>query len=285
VPAPHLQHVLWLGGMSGVGKTTAARAIAREYDVALYSLDAHAYDHAARADSDRHPALMSFSTLSPDELWVTPSPEAIAERFWQASREQFELVVEDLLALPADAPIIADGPQLVPEVVAPVLRSREHALFVVADASLQRELVTNRGSLTYAATADADRARENRLERDRILAERVRADAAAHRLAVAAVAHLADTRQRIEQHFGEPLRQWLARGDRGDVAARRRRENDARVRQWRLHAEHFPAAADVEAEFACECGAYGCTVIVTRTLGEAESERANGRPLVAHATS
>jgi len=31
--------------MSGVGKTTAARALARKHDLRLYSLDARTYEH------------------------------------------------------------------------------------------------------------------------------------------------------------------------------------------------------------------------------------------------
>jgi len=38
--------VLWVGGMSGVGKTTAARRVARRLDLWLYSIDARTYAHA-----------------------------------------------------------------------------------------------------------------------------------------------------------------------------------------------------------------------------------------------
>jgi shikimate kinase len=43
-----LARVFWLGGMSGVGKTTAARALARRHDLRLYSFDAHQYEHTSR---------------------------------------------------------------------------------------------------------------------------------------------------------------------------------------------------------------------------------------------
>src|SRR5439155_12238382 len=52
--------LLWLGGMSGVGKTTAARAVARRYDLWLYSLDARTYAHAERLPAD---------VRSPESLW------------------------------------------------------------------------------------------------------------------------------------------------------------------------------------------------------------------------
>src|SRR5690349_6940994 len=112
--ASRLEHVIWLGGMSAVGKTTGARTVARHYDLRLYSIDSYTYVHTRRTDPARHPALASYSILSPDQLWVEPEPEAIVERFVAASHERLELVIEDLLALPADAPILVEGPHLLP---------------------------------------------------------------------------------------------------------------------------------------------------------------------------
>ena len=49
-----LDDVLWIGGGSGAGKTSLARAISRRYDVELYAADARGYAHLARtAGSDR----------------------------------------------------------------------------------------------------------------------------------------------------------------------------------------------------------------------------------------
>lgn len=38
--------VLWLGGMCGVGKTTAATRVARRHDLWLYPMDARMLAHA-----------------------------------------------------------------------------------------------------------------------------------------------------------------------------------------------------------------------------------------------
>lgn len=267
-----LDHVLWLGGMPGVGKTTAARAIARRLDIRLYSVDARTYDHAAQLPQD-------VRTL--DEIWVGSTADALAEWFEEVSRLRFPLVVRDLLALPDDAPVIADGPQLLPDLVASVIRSPAQALFVVALPDLQRRLVMQRGSLTYAETRDPDRAQENRLRRDAILSTRVQNSADAHNLRVAEVADVTETEGIVTRHFAPSLQRWAAREDRGDVAARRREENDARLRQWRAYANDVPEAANREVPFACECARYGCAETITLNLGEAESRRATAMPLLA----
>jgi hypothetical protein len=269
-----LSHVFWLGGMSGVGKTTAARRIARRYDLRLYSLDSYTYAHDEYLPSEQ---------LTLDERWVDPSPEELADRFEAYARTRFPLVLADLEALPADAPLLAEGPHLLPELVASVLADPGRAMFVTADPALQRELVTGRGSLTYAKTRDPERALANRLGRDAILAARVTASAAAAGLTHLEVAAVTATEAEIERHFRPLLEDWLTSGDRGDVAARRRDENDARLRQWRAYANDVPAAAAGRIGLACECESPGCGELVEVDLAEAEAARTGGEPLLAHA--
>jgi len=258
--------------VSGIGKTTAARQIVRAYDLRLYSLDSQTYAHEAQLPPD---------TRTLDERWVESSPEALADWFEEDARRRFKLVVNDLLGLPDDAPVIADGPQLLPELVAPLLAESDRAIFVVADSALQRELVTARGSLTYAQTRDPERALANRLARDTILAERLVRAAAASDLSVVEVQAVEETRVSIQRQFKPFLTAWVAVGDRGDVGARRRDENDARLRQWRAHAERVPEAATRRLALACECGQPGCTALVTVGLSEADAARADARPLLA----
>ncbi len=52
--------------MGGVGKTTAARSIARRYDLRLYSVDSFTYAHAERLPKDAR---------SLDEIWVNSTPK------------------------------------------------------------------------------------------------------------------------------------------------------------------------------------------------------------------
>jgi hypothetical protein len=274
--ADDLAHVLWLGGMSGVGKTTAARALARHYDLRLYSLDSHTYEHAAKLPPEAH-------TL--DELWVDTTPTALANWFENHSRERFALVLDDLHSLPRDAPVIADGPQLLPELIAPHVTSRARALFVVAQPELQRRLITTRGSGLYERTRDPKSALENRLGRDDVLSSRTQAAALEHGFTVVEVGDVTETSPAVEQHLRPLLQAWIARDDRGDVAGRRRDENDARFRQWRANVNATGASPAGEIDAACECERPGCAEILTIGLREAEAARTESRPLVANSHS
>lgn len=203
--------------MSGVGKTTAARAFAREHELWLYSLDARTYDHAAKMPGD---------SLTLDDRWVGSTPEELADWFEDHARARFALVVADLGAIPSDdAPILVEGPQLLPDLVSGT------TLFVVARPELQRELVIARGSDLYARTRDPERALANRLARDEILAARLRAHAA-----VVEVARVDETRHAVDMRFLPAIADWLARDDHGDGEARRRYDEEARDRQRKAHA-------------------------------------------------
>lgn len=276
--------VLWLGGMSGVGKTTNGRSVGRKYDLRFYSLDSYTYEHHRnRVKADEHPALTAFDTLSVEELWVQTTGRAIADRFEAACRERFAFVLDDLLSLPRDAPILVEGPQLLPDLVAPLLPQPDQALYLVADTELQRRLVAARGGASYERSSDPLRASENRTERDRILSKRLSAAAEEHGLAIEEVRDPANSSALIEAHFSRVLDHWDLRGERGDVAQRRRDENDARLHQWRLHADETGQSSDVEVPLACECDNRGCDLTVPTTLRDAESARARSVLLLAPA--
>jgi len=203
--------------MSGVGKTTAARAFTSEHDLWLYSFDARSYEHAAK---------MAPEELTLDERWVDTTPEELANWFEEYSRLRFPLMLADLADIPDDgAPVLVEGPQLLPELV------EGAALFVVASPELQRELVIGRGSDLYARTRDPERALANRLGRDEILAARLRASP--H---VVEISRVEETREALNGRFLSAIADWLEVEDHGPSAARQRYDQEARDRQRDAHA-------------------------------------------------
>jgi len=246
--------------MPGVGKSTAARRVARRVDLWFHAIDARTYAHAEAMDV---PALR----MTPDELWLDRTPEQMADDFEAEARDRFRLIVAEVEALPDDgAPVLVEGPQVLPELAG------EPALFLAAAPELQNELLRARGSFTYSATSDPDRAFANRLARDELLAERLRS-----RADVVEVTRVVQTEALVEKFVRRHAPVWLAQEDRGDVAGRRRDENDRHIDQWRRYAAVEPRARDGAMELACECGTSGCPEVVTVTLSETAA-----RPLLAH---
>jgi cytidylate kinase len=259
--------------MSGIGKTTAALTLAHRYDLRLYTVDARTYEHAAK---------MPAETRTLDEIWVETTPEILADWFESGSRERFRLILEDLERIEDDAPVLVEGPQVLPDLVAPLLSSPDRASYVVARPELQRQLVQARGPGVASRTSDPARALANRLGRDEVLTQRLRAGATEHGLTLVEVDRVEDTLPAVESRLLPRLEDWLAQ-PHGDVSARRREENDIRLRQWRSHVDAAGIENPGEAELACECDQPGCDSPVLIGLRGAEASRRSAEPLLSSA--
>src|SRR5437879_896507 len=129
-----LAHVLWVAGAPNAGKTTLTLLLAGKYDLKIYNADwHHVREHRGRPGG----VVKGWDELTMDERWIRPSPRELYEREsanWTAS---FPLVVEDLLALPDDRTIVAEGPALFPWCIAPLLLSATPAIFLLPTAELR----------------------------------------------------------------------------------------------------------------------------------------------------
>lgn len=174
-----LGNVCWIGGGSGAGKSTVARRAAARYGLRLYVTDDVMSDHAARGEPDDSPFLSEFTAMDMDERWVNRSPETMLETFHWFRGEGFGEVIEDLLDLPAEPRVIAEGFRLLPRLVKPLLDSPDHALWLLPTPGFRRAAFSGRGSSWEIAgkTSDPARALDNLLERDRMFTERLRGEA------------------------------------------------------------------------------------------------------------
>src|SRR5207302_10125555 len=156
------------------GKTTLTRLLAGKYDLKIYNADwHHVREHRGRPGG----VVKGWDELTMDERWIRPSPRELYEREsanWTAS---FPLVVEDLLALPDDRTIVAEGPALFPWCIAPLLLSATQAIFLLPTAEVRERVLARRNRDGPASsdrfTTDPERARRNIAARDALLRERI----------------------------------------------------------------------------------------------------------------
>lgn len=181
-----LRHVRWIGGGSGAGKSTIARTLANEHGLRLYSSDDTIADHARRSSPSVHPLLHEFLAMDMDERWVNRPPSVMLETFHGFQGEAFEFIIEDLLALPDDPPILAEGWRLLPRLVAPLLSRPEQAVWLIPTPELRRAAFDARGSTWEIPqkTIDPERALANLLERDQLFTGLVAREASALQLAM-----------------------------------------------------------------------------------------------------
>lgn len=178
-----LQHVRWIGGGSGAGKSTVARQRAADHGLRLYHTEPFS-KFVARADPGATPLLHGFMAMDMDERWVNRPPEVMLQTFHGFQGEGFDLVLDDLRALPPDPPVLAEGFSLLPRLVAPLLSRPRQAVWLLPTPEFRRAAFDSRGSTWTIPnkTSDPQRALANLLVRDRLFTEELRAQARASQL-------------------------------------------------------------------------------------------------------
>jgi hypothetical protein len=138
-------------------------------------------DHVRRSNGSDHPLLHAFLGMSMDQRWLNRPPAEMLATFHSFRGEAFELIVEDLLKLPGDAPILVEGFRLLPQLVAPLLEDVRQAVWMLPTPQFRHAALTSRGSLSAIAgrTSDPERALSNLLERDRLFTDELAQEATA----------------------------------------------------------------------------------------------------------
>jgi len=181
-----LRHVRWIGGGSGAGKTTVARQLAADYGLRLYHCDATIGAHVSRMAPADAPLLQAFLSMDMDERWVNHPPDVMFKTFPWFAGEGFDLILDDLLALPQEPPILVEGFRLLPRLVASLLSLPHQAVWLVPSPAFRRIAFDRRG-FTWEIpnrTSQPERALSNLLLRDQIFTDAVIAEAIALRLRV-----------------------------------------------------------------------------------------------------
>jgi 2-phosphoglycerate kinase len=177
--ARRLEHVLWIGGGSGAGKSTVAQRLAAEYGLQVYATDDVMSRHAAALTTEQAPHLARFRAMTMDERWLDRPPELMLGSFHWFHGEGFNLIVEDLLRLPAAPSVVAEGFRLLPHLVAPLLTDVRKAVWLLPTPAFRRAAIESRGTTWDIAsrTSDPARALDNLLARDQLFTERLGVEA------------------------------------------------------------------------------------------------------------
>lgn len=175
-----LQHVYWIGGGSGAGKSTIAHRIATQHGLRVYPTDDVMTDHAGRTLREDCPLLHQFMTMTMDERWVNRSAKTMFETFHWFRGEGFDLIIEDVLRLPRE-PILVEGFRLLPRLVKPLLSVTSRAVWLLPTPEFRQAVIKSRGGSSWrflARTSDPEKATRNLLERDQMFTDLLREETA-----------------------------------------------------------------------------------------------------------
>ncbi len=169
-----LKHVYWLGGSPCAGKSSVAIILAERHGLQLYRCDDHFDEHRARLDAGRHPVFASLAALTCDGLWMRPV-EVQVETELAYCREVFSMILEDLLLLPSHTRLLAEGTDLLPECVKPLLAGTSRGFWMVPTAEFQYHYYSKRSWISdiLKNCTDPARAFSNWMGRDAGFADRI----------------------------------------------------------------------------------------------------------------
>ena len=172
-PAKTLREALWIGGAQWAGKTTVAGILADRHGLTRYLYDYH----DARGHQDRRLAALVRAGETPADVdweayWIGSTPVEQAERAIASFAERFAWVQDDLRGLISSRPVLAEGWGLRPELVLPVAGSaRQMVVMVPTEEFRQVQLArTARAAAVAHQLSDPALAQRNRIERDRLVA-------------------------------------------------------------------------------------------------------------------
>jgi hypothetical protein len=133
----------------------------------IYHCDTTIGKHG-RANPDDAPLFNAFVAMDMDQRWVNRSPEEMLATFHGFQGERFDLIVEDLLALNEDRPILAEGFRLLPRLVSPLLVHPNQAVWLLPSPQFRQAALHSRGSTWEIPkkTSNPERALANLMERD-----------------------------------------------------------------------------------------------------------------------
>jgi hypothetical protein len=184
-----LDHIRWLGGGTGAGKTTVARRLAEQYGLSIYSADATIRVHTYRLSGTAAPLLERFRRMSMDERWVQREPGEMFRTFPWFQGEGFDLLIQDLHSLPTDTITVVEGFRLLPHLVAPLLSQRTHGAWLIPTPDFRRAAFAarDRSEAFWWRTSAPQCALENLLARDELFCDSIVADARRNGLTTIAV--------------------------------------------------------------------------------------------------
>ncbi|GAA3221864.1 DUF4440 domain-containing protein [Dactylosporangium siamense] len=202
---PTIRDALWIGGGQWSGKTTVGALLTTRHALTHYHCD----HHDARAHEDRRIAARSRRGDPPPDwpaYWAS-TPQEMADVAMANFAEQFPWVLDDLRALVSPRPVLVDGWNLRPDLVAGVADAAHRMAILVPTPEWQSHQAATlpRAARFGADLPDPARARRNRDERDRILAADAADRASALGIRVIPIdgtrdpASIADE---LEDHFG-----------------------------------------------------------------------------------
>ena len=161
------EHVMFIGGSSCAGKTTAARMLANKYDLLYYSVDDDLGSLAAYGIQKGYPICCRHSRMSMEAFFSRPPAQQCRELL-AFYKELHHRIMQTVAGLPDGRPVLAEGVAFLPSLMKEDGIPPEQYLCVAADPDFQVRHYRERSwtALFLEGCADREKAFSSWMERE-----------------------------------------------------------------------------------------------------------------------
>jgi hypothetical protein len=173
-----LENVFWLGGSPCAGKSSISEILTKRYNLNLYRVDEAFEIHVRQLDPQLHAALLKWCSATWNERWTQPI-ETLVQEAILCYREHFTLVLNDVVNLPKNKPLLVEGTALLPGGLNDVLPNLNQTIWVVPTPDFQLKHYAERDWVSgiIRQCDDPESAFRNWMERDIQFARWIKAEA------------------------------------------------------------------------------------------------------------
>ncbi|MNO28164.1 hypothetical protein D3C76_180510 [compost metagenome] len=123
--------IYWIAGSSCSGKSSIARMFAEQYGFNLYACDEHVDEHLRNISPNKQPAMHQISRMNANEVFYTRKIQEQLRTYIDFFIEDFDFVLKDLTTAEPQTPLVVEGNQLLPFLIAPYLQESHKAIWIV----------------------------------------------------------------------------------------------------------------------------------------------------------
>ena len=187
-------------------KSTIAERITSKFELAYYKVDDHYQEHVTRCDLKQHPTMCKVANMGWNEIWMRPPKFLVSEEI-DFYREQFGMILHDLLKIELGKSLIIEGAGLLPELIWKRKLDPKKVLYMIPTKEFQIHHYSQREFIhdILKDCEDPEKAFENWMMRDHLFGQEMLRQAKTYgygTILVDGERNLEDQFEYVSQYFG-----------------------------------------------------------------------------------